>query len=54
MFCNVKECDNKCPAYVYNNNPGLTCCALMNAQIEADKAKKAAYDTMRTELLKVK
>lgn len=50
MYCGAKECETGCPAYVYNDSLTLTCCALVNAQIAADKAKKGAYDAMKKKM----
>lgn len=47
MFCNADKCDNKCPAYVYNYDDERTQCKIINAQLDAEEAKKLAYQAMK-------
>ena len=47
MFCNADKCDSKCPAYVYNYDSSRTQCRLINAQLEAEEAKKLVFQAMK-------
>ena len=50
MFCNADKCTSLCPAYVYNHDDSRTQCRLINAQLEAEEARKKAYQSMMVKL----
>ena len=45
MFCNADQCTPRCPAYTLLEL-GETHCQIVNAMLEAEEAKKKAYETM--------
>jgi len=51
MFCNADKCDDKCPAYVINYDNERTECKIINAQLEAEEAKKALYQAMKARVI---
>ena len=50
MFCNADKCNDKCPAYVINYDDDRTECMLINAQLDAEEARKKAYQSMMVKL----
>ena len=53
MFCNADKCNTECPAHVINYDDERTECMLINAKLDAEEAKKLAYQAMKSALNKL-